>query len=397
MKLGVLLAALERVYQTVDKKGETGSASILLDAYKTDKAQVVYLYSTNMVAEVNDKIACEVEEPGRSLIDPDQLRAGLAYRQPDDDVEIALVTSGKGKTEVNRLRVKIGKNQFHLGYDLAGTDVMAKRMKAIPFRQAASYTMAGKAMGECVRRGAFCIPQTGEAQKRFEMSGMRVVVTEAGYEAHATDGHIAARIRVKGEKGLKPMNGVLIPGRALAPLSKLTRKEDEIQVIEGDKKQFYRMGESTFFGTRLLEGKFPDVAAMFAAHAPDYWLRVNRVELHRALQRAGSFVFDGLRQVELEVSADKLIVRAKKQVEDLTEELAVENIDMPEGLVVVRSIALDYLVNIANTSSQEQLKLGVSKNEKLALVVDDADGDVETLYVVMPIPNKVEVPVKAAA
>jgi len=396
MKLGALLASLDRVSKTVDKKGEAGSTCILMDA--NEKAQAVYLYSTNMVAEVYDKVSCEVETAGKSLIDPGQLRGCLAYRNSEDELEIAFVTSGKGKTEVNRLCVTIGKDRFHLGYDLTGTDMLARRVEAVPTKTAASYTMSGRAMSACVRRGGFCIPDLGEAQNRFEMSGMHVVLTDDGYEAHATDGHIATRIRVKGEQGLKAMSGVLIPGKALSPLSGLIGGEDEIQVIEGPRKQFYRIGKNTFFGTRLLEGRFPDVAAILAAHAPDFWIQVNREQVHRTLQRAGSLIASvkGLRQVELEVRANSVIIRAKGLIVDLTEELPADNLDMPADLVVVRTINLDYLLNIATTSSQEQLKLGVSENERRAIVVDDVDGDVESRYAMMPVSNQVAAP-KATA
>lgn len=383
---------LDRVTQTTDKKGPAGAATVCMVAEATG---LVSFYSTNLVAEVNDKVACVVDEPGMSLIDPDQLRAGLAHRDPEDVAEFTLVKSGKGKHEVTRLRVTVGKNYFHLGYNLAGTEEMAKRMRAIPFDGTAAYTISGKALDAFVRRALPCIPRKNEGANRWEMSGMRVIGTDAGYEAHATDGYICARIRVKGDKGPGTMDA-LMPQQGLPPLAKLIKGVELVEVIPGNTnanghvvKLFFRMGPNTFFSTRVLEGQFPNIEGVLQAHAAEYWLTVNREDLKCALQRATAF--DSLRQVSLEIRHDRMIIRATSQakVADLREELPVESEDLPNDLVLTRTFHVDYLLNIASVSSQEVLKLGVSDYTQTvkagkALIINDVDGDVETLYALMP-------------
>jgi len=60
------------------------------------------------------------------------------------------------------------------------------------------------------------------------------------------------------------MESILLPRLALPALAKLVKKEDGVKVIEGPKngrndvvKLFFKIGDNTFFGTRLLLGNLP--------------------------------------------------------------------------------------------------------------------------------------------
>src|ERR1035437_5550897 len=237
VKAGDLLDAVNKVSATIDKKNDAGTGGIFVSVHKTETSSAVFLYSTNITAESTVKLQATVEMAGMTLLDPDQLRAGLQSRNPGDLAEIELVSPSKGKAgssdKPSRIRVKIGRNVFHLGYDSKGTDIMASRMNAIPFKQAPSYTVKGKDLNEFVRRAQFCIPRENEATQRFAFSGMKLVSTDRGYEAHATDAHACARIVIKGQKGPKEMENILIPDVALPSLAKLVRKEEDVRVIEG--------------------------------------------------------------------------------------------------------------------------------------------------------------------
>jgi len=402
VKAGDLLDAVNKVSATIDKKKDAGTGGILVSVHKTETSSAVFLYSTNITAESTVKLQATVEMAGMTLLDPDQLRAGLQSRNPGDLAEIELVSPSKGKAgssdKPSRIRVKIGRNVFHLGYDSKGTDIMASRMNAIPFKQAPSYTVKGKDLNEFVRRAQFCIPRENEATQRFAFSGMKLVSTDRGYEAHATDAHACARIVIKGQKGPKEMENILIPDVALPSLAKLVRKEEDVRVIEGARnatgdisKLFFRMGEDTFFGTRLLIGKFPDIGKTIDMHVPDYWFTVNREELCQILGRVTAF--DDARLAHLEIYGKTLKISAhnKLNVSDISDEMPITlEAGVPENLDVKVTVNLDYLKNAASTSSKETLRIGIHDyNDKAkfnkGLVVDDVDDAVESRYVIMPV------------
>lgn len=390
MKVGDLVAAIDRVSATIDKKGEAGSNSILLNVFKKDAMQAAFLYTTNLVAETLAKVTCTVEEPGTSLLNPEQLRAGLAFRNPEDLVTLALVTTGKGKSEIQRLRATIGKNRFDLGYDATGAEAMLKLMRVIPTKESALCTIPGAALAQFVKRGSFCIPREGEGTGKHEMGGMRILVENGAYVAYATDGHVGARIRITGE-GAATLAGVNLPQAALPPLAKLLRKEDAVKIVATPPaangktlKLFFRTGD-VFFGSRLLEGTFPNVEGVLKAHAAQHWLTVDRTALREVLQTVGAFDTEK-HHVYLDITSNTVLLRAKQDGQVVLEEqLEAENIDLPADLTIQRCIHVDYLLNIASSGSQARLKLGVHASPRFALTVDDSEEGLEALYAIMPL------------
>src|ERR1035437_4807378 len=138
VKAGDLLDAVNKVSATIDKKNDAGTGGIFVSVHKTDTSSAVFLYSTNITAESTVKLQATVEMAGMTLLDPDQLRAGLQSRNPGDlaEIELILPTKSKAGDKPSRIRVKIGRNVFHLGYNDEGTKIMSSRMNAIPFKQA---------------------------------------------------------------------------------------------------------------------------------------------------------------------------------------------------------------------------------------------------------------------
>ena len=138
IKVGDLLAAVNDVSFTIDKKSTEGSGGILVRAFKTETEAAVLLYTTMHKAETVIKHSATVELPGQALLDPGQLRAGLLHRDPDDIADVSRIEK---KDQPTKIQVKIGKSVFHLSDNPTGMDEMAKRMQEIPFRQPEAYTM----------------------------------------------------------------------------------------------------------------------------------------------------------------------------------------------------------------------------------------------------------------
>lgn len=395
VKVGELLETLDAVSGTIDKKGINGTSDVFLQAFKREGTSSVFLYSTTLTAESARKLDTKVEEEGQTLINPVQLRAGLAHRDLEAMAHISVRTEG-----VNRqILIQIGRAKINLAYDPEKTDLMARRMRDIPFREPSSYTIPGKELTEFVKRGMFCIPKDGENTHRYTMSGMQLIATARGYEARATDGHIAVRIVVKGEQGTKPMDAILIPYSSLPSLSRLVKKEETVKVIAQKQekagapaKLFFKLGENTFFGTRLLEGTFPNIEAVLAGHTPDFSFTVDRELLKFALERASAF--DEKRFALLELNGDTLRIGAQSSTvksEEISDEVPVVlGEGMPDDVSVKVQINLDYLKNIASGSDQELLTLRLSDyNEKTKanrpLLVEDKTDRIDSTYAIMPV------------
>lgn len=399
VNVGLLLEAVNRVMATVDtaaskgagKPGSISSSKLYLWAKKSADAsvQVLYLYSTNMTAESFVKIEAEIETEGETLIDPEHLRGGLAKRNSEETAVVELVGADKAR----KIRVKIGKSQFHLGYDPQGTDYMRDKVKLIPFKAAPAFTMLGSDMTEFVRRGMFCIPNEDDGTNRYRLGGLKIVGKDEGYIAQATDGHIAARIRIKGEKK-SSLNSVIVPQKSLPALNQLIqrRKDEDIEIIEGGRnshgdisKMFFKMGDA-IFGTLLLDGTFPDVDAVINMQNPTHWFHVDRIQLRDALQRTAAFDREN-GHVTVKLEGNVLSLRSRSDGGDIEDAIEVQRISGPDTSVSV-TVNMHYLTSIASGSAGENLKVGINQIKGQAIVVEDtADENVDSRYAVMPVRN----------
>jgi DNA polymerase III sliding clamp (beta) subunit (PCNA family) len=395
IKVGVLLQAVESVLSTIDKKGEeTGTNSILAFARRGEAGGMVFFYSTMTKAETVVKCVADVEEPGECLLNPVQLRSGLLHRDPEAEAEIGEVTEDK----VTKLTVKVGRAKFCLPQNPNGLEGIKKLMLEIPFKQAEAYTIKGTDLAEFIRRVSFCSASENEGTQQFELSGMKILVADNGYQAQATDGHMCGRIIIKGEKGPVNMKEVLLPNEALNALSKLVRKEEDVKVIEGKKngqgvavKLFFKLGENVFFGAKLLTGSYPNIQSVLNAHKPDFWFKVNRESLKQLLDRAPAFSDAETPVIRLEVLGTQLTLVTTNKKSAITDDVAIEPEEgMPADLKIGIVVNLPYLKNVASGSKQENLRIGISDtNVKAkfarALVVDDADEKIDALYAIMPV------------
>jgi DNA polymerase III sliding clamp (beta) subunit (PCNA family) len=395
IKVSDLLAAVEKVSSTVDKKGfEEGTSSILVKVVKTDTISAAYFYSTMHTAETVAKFETSVEVPGIALFQLNQLKAGLLYRNPEHMAQIEL--EAETPESAAKVGIKIGRSVFHVQVNSIGQDAMVRLMDDIPFRKEESFTMLGKSLAEFVRRASYCIPRENEGTQRFELSGMRLITTERGYEAHATDGHICARIIIKGQEGIAPVPAVLIPNAALLPLSRLVKKEETVKIIEGIRndrndltKLFFKIGTNTFFGTRLLTGMFPVIDSVIEMHKPDFWFKVDREVLKETLERAVGF--DDLRLLKIRILGKEMQISSKGKIADNFDPIEIELEEgVPDTLDLTMTINIDYLKNVAAGSTLAKLRLGVSDMRVKAkvgraLIVDDADEQVSAVYAIMPV------------
>lgn len=401
--VGSLLEGVNRVTSTVDttagkgagKAGSMTSAKVYLWVCRDPQGnQFLYLYSTNVTAESVIKIDAEVEQVGETLLDPEQLRGGLAKRASEEVAFVELLDE-TGNTaraaKARRIRVKIGKSSFHMPYDPAGTESMKKKVEKIPFKVPASFKMPGADMSEFVRRGMFCIPHEDAGTTKFRMGGLNIVGKDDGYVAHATDGHVAARIKIKGDKR-NALHSVIVPYKSLPALNQLIqrRKNEDIEIIEGIKsadgdpnKMFFKMGDS-IFGTCLLNGKFPDVSTVIDAQRPDNWILVDRIGFRDALQRAAAFDRE-LGHVTMTLEGNVLSLRAKSEHGELDDALEVEKVSGPDKKVSV-TVNLHYLISISSGSAGETLRMGINSIRGSAVVLEaTTEENVDSKYAVMPI------------
>ena len=91
IKVGDLLAAVNDVSFTIDKKSTEGSGGILVRAFKTETEAAVLLYTTMHKAETVIKHQARWNCQAKPYSIQAQLRAGLLHRNPDDLADVSRI------------------------------------------------------------------------------------------------------------------------------------------------------------------------------------------------------------------------------------------------------------------------------------------------------------------
>jgi DNA polymerase III sliding clamp (beta) subunit (PCNA family) len=389
VNIGVLAEALRDSATTLDNMSQMPTASAQMEAkIKGPDDHWVYLYSTDLNSETFLKIPARIETEGKCLFSPTQMLSGMLGHPTDGEVTISLVEDGK------RLKVQYKTSRFNLGVRDDTNNAVASCLSKMPTSVSGNVTIKGADFAEFCRRSMFCIPPDDNGQARQMVGGMYFVLNEDGtYEVQATDGSIAAQIKIAGEKVSSKILPFMLPLKALGPVSRLLsrRRGEDIQMVPGfseDKKDlnkiYFRFGEA-IFGSRLRAGKFPNLKQVIEGAKADFTFDVNRDALKDSLNRVSGFFEKGKsRAVKMEVKKDHIELRGRNSTDDI-----VDVVEITHKAAVTDSAKvifhMDYLFNIVSGSNGDNITIGMKGEVDPILVTDEADERVKSRYVLMPI------------
>jgi DNA polymerase III sliding clamp (beta) subunit (PCNA family) len=381
VNVGSLGEVCDQASLTLDRQASNPLGNMYLRAAKKEEEGFLYAYSNNLTAECMIKIPAEVEEEGEVLIHPARVKDFLMGRPKDAQVTLS-------STE-KKLRIQFGASHASIGLHVQ-PEIPANLMKALPFKEKPLFTVKGADLAEFVRRSMFCIPPDDNGQAGQIIGGMYFTADETGYEVQATDGAIAAQVKVVGEKG-EGFVPFMLPLAALQPLSRIVagRRSEDISLISGLTGQYgmstiyFRFGD-VMFGSRLLHGKFPGLKTIIDSVKPEFNFTVDRNELKNALTRCAAFLVSRSRVVKIEVKKESLDLKIGGDVDAIDDKVAITQLDGFEGSTKL-AIGLDYLLNISNGSHATLLNVGASGGLKPLLVSDESDERVKSKYVLMQV------------
>jgi DNA polymerase III sliding clamp (beta) subunit (PCNA family) len=395
IKIGELVEQISQAAITIDPKSvdQPNSKVYLRAANSKAGTGVLYYFSTNQLAKTFIKSEVEVLEAGELLIDPARLLGGLQGRDPDLIAQIEV----KGVDTDKKIKVTIGKNNFHLQY-ATGAEKQSKEVEKLPFKAEALATIPSHLLNSFIKRTSFCIPSSSNGQQKFAMDVMHLKASNGVYTAQATDGNVVSvNYGAKAETDFT-VPSLLIPQEALNPLQKLVGKfkDTDIELVNGDpstpeiRELFFRM-KNVLFGCTLRNGRFPNVNVLIESNKPLFEITMGREELKGALGRASNFVMEGTRSVQFLIDEEQSMkIRASSDFSNIKDEIDFEGLTDDKQAMQV-TLALDYIANVVAAMTGDKIILGMSPEERKPVVVrgeDRTDEDVllvGSTYAVSPV------------
>lgn len=171
-------------------------------------------------------------------------------------------------------------------------------------------TLPGETLSRLVERSSYAV---SEETTRASLNGVFVHGSPAFVAFVATDGHRLARATCKGTFGDLTREGVIIPARALATMSRVSAESTspvEIRIADGKGHAGFvaQVGEYRVQVTaRLLEGPYPNYEQVIPKDNPRS-LTVTRSDLMEAVDIVAAHADSNTQQVRFALKRDQLAV-----------------------------------------------------------------------------------------
>jgi DNA polymerase-3 subunit beta len=186
-------------------------------------------------------------------------------------------------------------------------------------------------------------------------------------------------LRKESVLGMKEGLRIVIPGKALAELSRLIKNEEESVHMFYEKNQILFDFGSLIFVSKLIQGDYIAYKSIY----PDQYdttVEVNTDDLQDSIERAG-LVIDEERKnpVSFEIKDEQMTVLSKTEIGNVTEVVSVEK----EGQDIYLSFNSKFLLDVLKNIEEETVKLSFS-GELGPCVIEPVQGS-DFSYVILPV------------
>jgi DNA polymerase-3 subunit beta len=205
-----------------------------------------------------------------SVACPARLLGEIVAKLPGAPIRIRATSEG-------RLSVLCGRSKFEI------STLPAEEFPGVPVASDTSQiSVSQKALKTALRRVIFAVASSEES--RAVMTGVLTHIEGNRLTLVSTDGRRMAYHEVEIDNSEGISSHAVIPGRALAELSRLLSDQDEAVYFSLGKGQFYCTVGEVSMHSRLLEGVFPDYQRVMPTTFQRH-LRIGREVLLSAIQR----------------------------------------------------------------------------------------------------------------
>lgn len=337
-------------------------ANVLIRLHKGELA----LTGTDLEVEIVSKAASEmgadisgeITVPARKLLD--------ICRSLPDGADIKLSANDKG-----RVVITCGRSRFTL------STLPAEEFPNVEDgAESLELTLPAKNLKHLIDSTSFAM---AHQDVRYYLNGMLWEVDGEKLNGVATDGHRLAisSVELSGDTVGKSVQ-VILPRKGVVELSRLLVDEGDISISLGDAHLRAR-GSDFHFTSKLVDGAYPDYDRVLPKGG-GLVIRGDRDSLRHAFSRAAILSNEKYRGVRLLLSENLLkIVANNPEQEEAQEEVVVSY----TGMELEVGFNVNYILDVLNTMSGEEVVFILSDANSSALVQDPSDAEGSS-YVIMP-------------
>jgi DNA polymerase-3 subunit beta len=292
---GDLAFAVARALGSVPQKSAQPLLNcLLLEADKTS----LRVTGSDLDLTTSTTVPCMGRAPGRVAVAAKHFHE-VVRKMPRGPVTL--------KLEKNQLEVSYGDGKGWSRFPVQKSDEYPTPPE---LRGGLTVKLPGETLARLVERSAYAV---SEEATRASLNGVFLHGNAQQVAFVATDGHRLARATCKGSFGDLTRDGVIVPARALASMSRVSAEATspvEIRIADGKGHAGFvaQVGEFRVQITaRLLEGPYPNYEQVIPKDNPRQ-LTVSRADLMEAVDIVASHADSNTQQVRFSLSRDKLAV-----------------------------------------------------------------------------------------
>lgn len=299
----------------------------------------------------------ELTVPGRKLID-------ICKALPDG-ASIELYQ------DKDRVVIQSGRSRFLL------TTLPADDFPSVETHEThVNFQIPQNALKHLLQRTYFSMAQQ---DVRYYLNGMLLELSLSTLQTVATDGHRLAMNSLTTKIESQHRLQVIVPRKGILELMRLLDDTDEVASVEVGSNHIRVSTGVCTFTSKLIEGRFPDYQRVIPKNGNKF-IVVDRDLLKQILSRAAILCNEKFRGVRFELRANLLRTLANNPEQEAAEEeinVLYDQDDLDIGFNV------NYLLDILNIVKPGDVKLYFADSNS-SLLVEEADNDNKSLFVVMP-------------
>src|SRR5437660_5932780 len=230
-----------------------------------------------------------------------------------------------------------------------------------------------------IDRTIFAITQE---EGRYTLSGAKFELDGQGITMVTTDGHRLAFASTKeiGSDTLDAGLDVLIPGKTLAELTKLTADFDEDINLGSDENHVYFQIGSRLLISRLLTGQFPNYEMVMPKNN-DRTATFDTLSLNHAIRRVALMADERSHAIRLHLAKEQLLISSQNAEEGEARETIATTFAGDETEIGFNA---QYLQDFLNVVGSDQVNFEFKDGNSQAQLRPTADENYDYKYVIMP-------------